>query len=144
MEKKKILKKKKDKVKDKDKEKSTDSGNMNNKDDENSINNIHKKKPSKIIMEDSDEENISVKKVSNISNGKNTNMTEDGTSSNNDSLYMNNKMFKEPLMERLKKRNGKINEMPGFQFTSFGKKVKREFDDLSDLEFDFSDKNKFF
>ena len=142
---KKILKKKKDKdkMKDKDKEKNTDSGKSKDKGGENSNNNINKKKLSKIIMEDSDEENISVKKVSSISNGKDTNMSEEGTSSNNDSLY-GNKMFKMPLMERLKKKNAKINEMPGFQFTSFGKKVKREYDDLSDFEFDFNDKDNSF
>ena len=142
---KKVLRKKKDKdkTKDKDKEKNTDSGKSKDKGGENSNNNINKKKLSKIIMEDSDEENISVKKISNISNGKDTNMSEDGTSSNNDSLYAN-KMFKVPLMERLKKRNAKINEMPGFQFTNFGKKVKREYDDLSDFEFDFNDKDNSF
>ena len=144
---KKTLKKKKDKdkdkMKDKDKEKNTDSGKSKDKGGENSNNNINKKKLSKIIMEDSDEENISVKKVSSISNGKDTNMSEEGTSSNNDSLY-GNKMFKMPLMERLKKKNAKINEMPGFQLTGFGKKAKREFDSLSDIEFDFNDKDKFF
>ena len=34
--------------------------------------------------------------------------------------------------------------MPGFQLTGFGKKAKREFDSLSDIEFDFNDKDKFF
>ena len=95
-------------------------------------------------MEDSEEDNISVKKHSSISNGKETNNSENGTSSNNDSIYGNKNEFRVPLMERLKKRNAKINEMPGFQFTSFGKKAKRDFDDFSDIELDFNDKSKFF
>ena len=95
-------------------------------------------------MEDSEEEDISVKKHFSISNGKETNNSENGTSSNNDSIYGNKSEFKIPLMERLKKRNAKINEMPGFQFTSFGKKAKRDLDEFSDIELDFNDKSKFF
>ena len=95
-------------------------------------------------MEDTDEDNISVKKTGKISNGKDSNASGDDTSSNNDSIFTNKNLFKEPLMERLKKRNVKINEMPGFQLTGFGKKAKREFDSLSDIEFDFNDKDKFF
>ena len=145
-EEKKIIRKKKVKDKEKDKDTISVDGKENDKDAENLKNNFYKKKMSKIIMEDSDEENISVKKNFTISNGKakDTNMSENGTSSNNDSLYGNKSLFKEPLMERLKKKNPKINEMPGFKFTSFGKKAKREFDDFSDIEFDFNDKEKFF
>ena len=134
------------KKKDKDKEKSKDKvkGKENDSDADNIKKNERKKKLSKIIMEDSEEENISVKKHSSISNGKETNNSENGTSSNNDSIYGNKSEFKIPLMERLKKRNAKINEMPGFQFTSFGKKAKRDLDDFSDIELDFNDKNKFF
>ena len=45
----------------------------------------------------------------------------------------------------LKKRNAKINEMPSFKLTTnFGKKIKRDFDDFSDINFDFNDKDKFF
>ena len=95
-------------------------------------------------MEDSDEDNISVKKNFVVSNGKDTNNSENGTSSNNDSTYGNKSMFKQPLMERLKKRNPQINEMPAFKLTSFGKKMKKDFDDFSDLEFDFNEKDKFF
>ena len=54
-------------------------------------------------------------------------------------------MFKMPLMERLKKRNVKIDKMSSFKLTSFGKKAKRSgVVDLSDIEFDFNDKDKFF
>ena len=142
---KKILKKKKDKdKKNKEKEKNTDSGEEKNKQGENTNNVMKNKKISKIIMEDSDEDNISVKKKGKVSNGKVTNNSDDGTSSNNDSSYADKNLFKVPLMERLKKRNVKIDEMPGFQFTGFGKKAKREFDNLSDIEFDFNDKENSF
>ena len=143
---KKILKKKKDKDKKaKENEKNSESGKEKNKQGENTNNNIRKdKKISKIIMEDSDEDNISVKKKGRVSNGKVTNNSDEGTSSNNDSLYADKNLFKVPLMERLKKRNVKIDEMPGFQFTGFGKKAKREFDNLSDIEFDFNDKENSF
>ena len=141
---KKTIRKKKDKNKEKSKDKIIDKGKENDKDADNLQNNFYKKKMSKVIMEDSDEENISVKKIGSISNGKDTNMSENGTSSNNESTYGNKSLFKVPLMERLKKRNPQINEMPGFKFTSFGKKAKREFDDFSDIEFDFNDKEKFF
>ena len=148
--------KSKEKIKDKNKNKDKDKGkeNVNSNDGSSNSNeddiykkNALKKKMSKIIMEDSDEEDISVKKISSNSNGKdtyNTNNSENGTSSNNDSTFGNKSIFKVPLMERLKKRNDKINDMPGFQFTSFGKKAKREFDEFSDIEFDFNDKDKFF
>ena len=148
--------KSKEKIKDKNKNKDKDKGkeNVNSNDGSSNGNeddiykkNALKKKMSKIIMEDSDEEDISVKKISSNSNGKdtyNTNNSENGTSSNNDSTFGNKSIFKVPLMERLKKRNDKINDMPGFQFTSFGKKAKREFDEFSDIEFDFNDKDKFF
>ena len=138
------LRKKKDNVKDKEKSKEKKKGKENDTDADNVKINERKKKLSKIIMEDSEEENISVKKHFSISNGKETNNSENGTSSNNDSIYGNKSEFKIPLMERLKKRNAKINEMPGFQFTSFGKKAKRDLDEFSDIELDFNDKNKFF
>ena len=146
--------KSKEKIKDKNKNKDNGKENVNSNDGSSNGNeddiykkNALKKKMSKIIMEDSDEEDISVKKISSNSNGKdtyNTNNSENGTSSNNDSTFGNKSIFKVPLMERLKKRNVKINDMPGFQFTSFGKKAKREFDEFSDIEFDFNDKDKFF
>ena len=138
------LRKKKDNVKDKEKSKEKKKGKENDTDADNVKINERKKKLSKIIMEDSEEENISVKKHFSISNGKETNNSENGTSSNNDSIYGNKSEFKIPLMERLKKRNAKINEMPGFQFTSFGKKAKRDLDEFSDIELDFNDKSKFF
>ena len=138
----------KNKIKDKGKENNNgNDGSSNGNEDDIMKKNALKKKMSKIIMEDSDEEDISVKKISTNSNGKdtyNTNNSENGTSSNNDSTFGNKSIFKVPLMERLKKKNVKINEMPGFQFTSFGKKAKREFDEFSDIEFDFNDKDKFF
>ena len=138
----------KNKIKDKGKENNNgNDGSSNGNEDDIMKKNALKKKMSKIIMEDSDEEDISVKKISTNSNGKdtyNTNNSENGTSSNNDSTFGNKSIFKVPLMERLKKKNVKINEMPGFQFTSFGKKAKREFDEFSDSEFDFNDKDKFF
>ena len=137
-------KKDKDKEKSKDKDKGKIKGKENNMDIDNVKTNANKKKLSKIIMEDSEEENISVKKHSSISNGKETNNSENGTSSNNESTYDKKSEFRVPLMERLKKRNAKINEMPGFQFTSFGKKAKKDFDDFSDIELDFNDKSKFF
>jgi len=121
------LRKKKDNVKDKEKSKEKKKGKENDTDADNVKINERKKKLSKIIMEDSEEENISVKKHFSISNGKETNNSENGTSSNNDSIYGNKSEFKIPLMERLKKRNAKINEMPGFQFTSFGKKSQKRF-----------------
>ena len=139
----KILKKKKVK-KINDKEKNIDKGKEKTKGEENLNNITTNKKMSKIIMEDTDEDNISVKKTGKVSNGKDSNASGDDTSSNNDSIFTNKNLFKEPLMERLKKRNVKINEMPGFQLTGFGKKAKREFDSLSDIEFDFNDKDKFF
>ena len=138
------LRKKKDNVKDKEKSKEKKKGKENDTDADNVKINERKKKLSKIIMEDSEEENISVKKHFSISNGKETNNSENGNSSNNDSIYGNKSEFKIPLMERLKKRNAKINEMPGFQFTSFGKKAKRDLDEFSDIELDFNDKSKFF
>ena len=138
------LRKKKDKDKEKTKDSTTGKENDDNNDKEIPSKNINKKKLNKIIMEDSEEEDISVKKDSAISNGKDTNMSENNTSSNNDSTYEKNNPFKVPLMERLKKRNAKINEMPEFQITGFGKKARRDFDDLSDIEFDFNDKDKFF
>ena len=137
-------KKDKDKEKSKDKDKGKIKGKENDMDIDNVKTNANKKKLSKIIMEDSEEENISVKKHSSISNGKETNNSENGTSSNNESTYDKKSEFRVPLMERLKKRNAKINEMPGFQFTSFGKKAKKDFDDFSDIELDFNDKSKFF
>ena len=137
--------KKQRKKKDKDKEKNKEKDKEKDKDKENESVNIKKKKLSKIIMEESDEDNISVKKNGSTSNGKDTNMSENGTSSNNDSIYEKKNMFKEPLLERLKKRNAKINEMPSFKLTTnFGKKIKRDFDDFSDINFDFNDKDKFF
>ena len=138
------LRKKKDKDKEKTKDSTTGKENDDNNNKEKPSKNINKKKLNKIIMEDSEEEDISVKKDSAISNGKDTNMSENNTSSNNDSTYEKNNPFKVPLMERLKKRNAKINEMPEFQITGFGKKARRDFDDLSDIEFDFNDKDKFF
>ena len=49
-----------------------------------------------------------------------------------------------PLMERLKKKNMKIDGMSSFKLTSFGKKAKRSgLEELSDIELDFDDKNKF-
>ena len=137
-------KKDKDKEKSKDKDKGKIKGKENDMDIDNVKTNANKKKLSKIIMEDSEEENISVKKHSSISNGKETNNSENGTSSNNESTYDKKSEFRVPLMERLKKRNAKINEMPEFQFTSFGKKAKKDFDDFSDIELDFNDKSKFF
>ena len=137
--------KKQRKKKDKDKEKNKEKDKVKDKDKENESANIKKKKLSKIIMEESDEDNISVKKNGSTSNGKDTNMSENGTSSNNDSIYEKKNMFKEPLLERLKKRNAKINEMPSFKLTTnFAKKIKRDFDDFSDIDFDFNDKDKFF
>ena len=137
--------KKQRKKKDKDKEKNKEKDKEKDKDKENESANIKKKKLSKIIMEESDEDNISVKKNGSTSNGNDTNMSENGTSSNNDSIYEKKNMFKEPLLERLKKRNSKINEMPSFKLTTnFGKKIKRDFDDFSDINFDFNDKDKFF
>lgn len=138
------LRKKKDKDKEKTKDSTTGKENDDNNNKEKPSKNINKKNLNKIIMEDSEEEDISVKKDSAISNGKDTNMSENNTSSNNDSTYEKNNPFKVPLMERLKKRNAKINEMPEFQITGFGKKARRDFDDLSDIEFDFNDKDKFF
>ena len=76
-EEKKIIRKKKVKDKEKDKDTISVDGKENDKDAENLKNNFYKKKMSKIIMEDSDEENISVKKNFTISNGKDkdTNMS---------------------------------------------------------------------
>ena len=57
----------------------------------------------------------------------------------------NKGLFKLPLMERLKKKNMKIDGMSSFKLTNFGKKAKRSgLADLSDFDFDFNEKDKFF
>jgi len=73
--------------------------------------------------------------------GKETNISGNDISSN--SSTDNKSMFKAPLMERLKKKNVKIDGMSSFKLTNFGKKAKRSgLVDLSDFDFDFNDKDK--
>ena len=103
-----------------------------------------KTKNKKIIIEESDEEKESQTTNKNSkAYGKETSISGNDISSN--SSGDNKSMFKMPLMERLKKRNVKIDKMSSFKLTSFGKKAKRSgVVDLSDIEFDFNDKDKFF
>ena len=103
-----------------------------------------KTKNKKIIIEESDEEKESqITSKNSKAYGKETSISGNDISSN--SSGDNKSMFKMPLMERLKKRNVKIDKMSSFKLTSFGKKAKRSgIVDLSDIEFDFNDKDKFF
>ena len=103
-----------------------------------------KTKNKKIIIEESDEEKESqITSKNSKLYGKETSISGNDISSN--SSGDNKSMFKMPLMERLKKRNVKIDKMSSFKLTSFGKKAKRSgVVDLSDIEFDFNDKDKFF
>ena len=76
-------------------------------------------------------------------NGKDASISENDVTTN--ASDDNKTMFKMPLMERLKKRNMKIDGIPSFKLTSFGKKAKRTgLADLSEIEFDFNDKDKIF
>jgi DNA topoisomerase-2 len=119
------------------------------KDDNKEIREKEKEKQSKtknkrIIIEESDEEKESqITSKNSKLYGKETSISGNDISSN--SSGDNKSMFKMPLMERLKKRNVKIDKMSSFKLTSFGKKAKRSgVVDLSDIEFDFNDKDKFF
>ena len=100
-------------------------------------------KNKKVIFEESDEEKKeSETNIDDNTNGKDTNIS--GNDINSISSGDNKSMFKMPLMERLKKRNMKIDGMSSFKLTNFGKKAKRDgLSDLSDIEFDFNDKDKF-
>jgi DNA topoisomerase-2 len=101
-------------------------------------------KKGKAIKEESDEEKKDESFSNNLvsTNGKDTSMSFMDLSSN--SSIDNKSMFKLPLMERLKKKNMKIDGMSYFKLTSFGKKAKRSgLEELSDIELDFDDKNKF-
>ena len=105
---------------------------------------IDTSKKGKVIKEESDEEKKDESFGNNLvsTNGKDTNVSFMDLSSN--SSIDNKSMFKMPLMERLKKKNMKIDGMSSFKLTSFGKKAKRSgLEDLSDIELDFDDKNKF-
>jgi DNA topoisomerase-2 len=105
----------------------------------NTSTNIKKTKNKKVITEDSEEEkdessrfNTNIK----ASKGKDSN-------TNNDSSTDNKSTFKAPLMERLKKKNAKIDEISSFKLTNFGKKAKRTgLVDLSDFDLDFNDKEQ--
>ena len=101
-------------------------------------------KKGKVIKEESDEEKKDESFSNNLvsTNGKDTSVSFMDLSSN--SSIDNKSMFKMPLMERLKKKNMKIDGMSSFKLTSFGKKAKRSgLEELSDIELDFDDKNKF-
>ena len=104
----------------------------------------NKSKNGKIIIEENDEE----KKLDSVNNNMSTNGKDSSISINDVSSNAsddNKTMFKMPLMERLKKRNMKIDGIPSFKLTSFGKKAKRTgLADLSEIEFDFNDKDKIF
>lgn len=101
-------------------------------------------KKGKVIKEESDEDKKD-ESFNNLAstNGKDTSMSFMDLSST--SSIDNKSMFKMPLMERLKKKNMKIDGMSSFKLTSFGKKAKRSgLEELSDIELDFDDKNKLF
>ena len=92
---------------------------------------------------------VKIKLINNISplktniksiKGKKNNMNVDISSN---SSTENRSMFKVPLMERLKKKNTKIDGMPSFKLTNFEKKAKRNgLLDLSDFDLDFNDKEQ--
>ena len=109
----------------------------NNK--KNTSTNTKRTKNKKVITEESDEEkDESSRFYTNIkaSKGKDSN-------TNNDSSTENKSTFKAPLMERLKKKNAKIDEISSFKLTNFGKKAKRTgLVDLSDFDLDFNDKEQ--
>ena len=104
------------------------------------------KKSKKIIMEESDEDQNKLEII--IKNKPNN--AKDTTSIGENNIPSSSSgdtkgIFKLPLLERVKKRNMKIDGMSSFKLTSFGKKAKRSgLADLSDIEFDFNDKEKFF
>ena len=108
-------------------------------------------KNKKVIMEETDEDNNEPEILIDNDNNNSTNAKDTNISGNDISSMSSNdnnkNLLKMPLMERLKRKNKnmKIDGMSSFNLTSFGKKAKRSgLADLSDIEFDFNDKDKFF
>ena len=102
-------------------------------------------------MEETDEDNNEPEILIDNDNNNSTNAKDTNISGNDISSMSSNdnnkNLLKMPLMERLKRKNKnmKIDGMSSFNLTSFGKKAKRSgLADLSDIEFDFNDKDKFF
>ena len=99
-------------------------------------------KNERIILEENDEEKGD--SVDNSINRKKTNISLKEVSSNTSDD--NKSIFSLPLMERLKLRNKKIDEMSSFKLNeNIGKKAKKNtLRDLSEIEIDFNDKEKFY